>query len=82
MGHEEARTQLCDRLFYGIAKSIWDSVWYLYDQENIVHSQLHVVARKAEMEGNEKKTNDGAGVKVKAFTADCNVISKEILELK
>ena len=54
----------------------------MYDQENVTYSQLFVAAWKAEMEGSEKKTNDGTGVKVKAATADHNDISQEMKELK
>ena len=82
MGPEEARTQLKDRLFYGIAKSIWDSVRYLYDKEKATYSKLLAVTRNAETEGSEKKTNDGTGFKMKAATCDCNDISKEMIVLK
>ena len=51
----EAQQHLKDCLFHGVCKHICDSILYLYSTPGTSHSQLMVVAHKAESESEEIK---------------------------
>ena len=40
---------------YGMAKSIWDSIRYLNDQENVTYSQLLVKVKAATVDCNDSR---------------------------
>ena len=46
----EAEIKLRDRLFYGVLKTLRDSIPYLYGNLSVTYTQLLVAARKAEAE--------------------------------
>ena len=70
----EDEIQLRDRLFYGVLKTLRDSIRYPYDNQAVTYTQLLVAARKAEAEvGNGK--SGMMTVKSKATTADDELTS-------
>ena len=60
--------QLKNWLFYGIHKTLWDSMHYLFDNNTITYNQLMVATWRA-----EGKATEGQGVtqvRTKAATLD------------
>ena len=70
----EAKVKLRDRLFYGVLKTLRDSIRYLYDNPTVRYTQLLVAVRKAEA----KVSNGKLGtmiIKAKAATANDELVS-------
>ena len=70
------KPKLRDRLFYGVLKTLRDSIWYLYDSLTGTYPQLLVAARKAEAEVSDNKLGTMTN---KAKTAIAN---DELVSLK
>ena len=70
----EAEIELIDRLFYGVLKTLRDSIRYLYDNPAVTYTQLLVAARKAEAEVSGGKSGTMT-IKVKASTANDELVS-------
>ena len=65
----EAEIKLRDRLFYGVLKTLRDSIRYLYDNPTVTYTQLLVGARKAEADVSDGKLGIMT-IKAKAPTAN------------
>ena len=52
----QAKIKLQDRLFYGVLKTLRDSIQYLYNNPIVTYTQSLVAARKAEAEVSDSKT--------------------------
>ena len=78
----EAKVKLRDRLFYGILKTLRDSVKYLYDNPTVTYTQLLVAAREAEAEVSDSKLGIMT-IKAKAATANDKLVSlkQQVLDL-
>ena len=63
-----------DRLFYGVLKTLRDSIRYLYVNPAVTYTQLLFAARKAEAEVGDGKLGMMT-VKAKASTADDEMTS-------
>ena len=70
----EAKVKLRDRLFYGILKTLRDSIRYLYDNPTVTYTQLLVAARNAEAEVSDGKLGTMT-IKAKAATANDEFMS-------
>ena len=70
----EAKVKLRDRLFYGVLKTLRDSIHYLYDNLTVACTWLLVAARKAEAEVSDSKLGTMT-IKTKAATANDELIS-------
>ena len=65
------KLKLRDRLFYGVFKTLRDSIRYLYDNLTVTYTQLLVVARKSEAKVSDGKLG-AMTIKAKAVTANEN----------
>ena len=70
----EVEVKLKDRLFYGVLKTLRDSIRYLYDNPTVTYTQLLVAARKAEAEVSDGKLGTMT-TKAKAATANDKLVS-------
>ena len=53
--------QLMNQLFYGMYKTLWDSMCYLSDNNTIIYDQLMVAAQKAKGKATEEGNYSGKG---------------------
>ena len=72
--YADAEIKLGDRLFYGVFKTLRDSIRYLYDNPTVTYTQLLVAARKAEAEVSDGKLGTMT-TKAKAATANNELVS-------
>ena len=70
----EAETKLRDRLFYGVLKTLQDSIRYLYDNPVLTYTQSLVAARKMKAEVSEGKSGTMT-VKAKSTTTNDELIT-------
>ena len=70
----EAEIKLRDRLSYAVLKTLRDSIRYLYDNPAVTYTQLLVVARKAEAEVSDDKS-ESMTIKAKPATANDELVS-------
>ena len=70
----EAETNLRDKLFYGVIKTLQDSIRYLHDNPIVTYNQLLVAVRKAEGEVSDGKSGTMT-IKAKAATESDELIS-------
>ena len=71
---DEAEIKLRDRLFYGVLKTLKDSIRYLYDNPPVTYTQLLVAARKIEAEVSDGKSGTMT-IKVNAATVNDELVS-------
>ena len=69
ISNSEGEIKLRDRLFYGVLKTLRDSIQYLYDNLTVTYTQLLVAARKAEVEVSDSKKGTMT-IKAKAAIAN------------
>ena len=74
IGDTEAEIKLKDRLFYGVCKTLRDSIRYLYDNPAVTYTQILVAARKAEAKVSDGKSGTTT-IKAKAATGNDELVS-------
>ena len=74
ISNAEAEIKLSNRLFYGVLKTLRDSIRYLYDNPAVTYTQLLVATRKAEAEVSDGKSGTMT-IKIKAATANDELVS-------
>ena len=74
ISNANAEIKLRDRLFYGILKTLKDSIRYLYDNPAVIYTPLLVPARMAEAEMSDGKSGTMT-IKAKATTANDELVS-------
>ena len=81
ISNAEPKVMLRNTLFYGVLKTLRDSIWYLYNNLTVTYTQLLVTARKAEAEVSDSKLGTQT-IKAKAVWANDELISlKEVSDL-